>query len=293
MSLRLGIIAVLLFIASTSYGEDAYTVENTILLPPTHYIGDVVEARVTVRVNEGISLSTPETYPSDETCTIHSVSIREEKEKAVIQITFSPFTIGERQLPPITLGDISLTGITYHTTSLLEEKEVGFQDIRGQLLLPGTYLLVIAITSTLVLFGFAIIPGIRMIKRVITTIITRRRRRIPFIRLSQIIERLRKQIETIDGKTFYAELGSGIKRYFRDRLALELTSKTTTEVKSLLRHSLETEEQWHTIIGVFEFADRVKFGGYTASCDRRKQDLDHIVTITAALEEVERHHVES
>jgi hypothetical protein len=277
---------------SAGAAED-YTIESIVFLPPKHYIGDPVEARIALNVARGAVVAAPKSYPSDEICTVRSVSVSEEKESTIVRIEFTSFAIGKQELPALTLGDITLTGVEFETASLLDEHSVEFRDIREQLFLPGTYLLIIVVTSVIVLSFFVIVPGFRLIKRVITSMIDRRKKRLPFLRLAHVVDSLHKQIDALDGKAFYSELCAGVKRYFRDRLHIELSTKTTSETDAVLKEIFGEENDRQRIIVLFEFADKVKFGGFTASSEQRKRDLEHIVNVTKSMEEAEEHRVES
>jgi hypothetical protein len=130
-----------LFVASPYLAGQ--TVSQVVFLPQTYYIGDVVEARVIVRATESLDLVPPTPLPRSDWVDVRSVVVVQRADGYEVRVLFQPFFVGTRQLPPIDLGSMTLSGVSVVVQSLsVEEGELELQPVRDQLLLPGTQALI-------------------------------------------------------------------------------------------------------------------------------------------------------
>ncbi len=296
---RTGCLFLLLSLTLPLYGQQSYSVEQVLFLPPEHYVGDLVEARVAVRVDEGVEVGPPETLPSRERVVIHDVQIKEQNGLKRIHITFSSFMVGVQTMPPLQLGDIELKDITFQTNSIIQEAgeqgEEPFREIREQVLLPGTTLLLLAVAACGVFVLLLLFPGLRLLRRMIRKILLQtgdRRRMALFFRK---IEKLRTTAGSMDADSFYSVLSSELKRYLTMRLEEDFSTKTTAELKPLLENRLKKYSSDDpsqnaplpsTEIGeLFAYGDKVRFGGFTAAVEKR---LEHLSLIDETVHEIEK-----
>lgn len=299
MRVRIGCVFLLFSLTLPLSGQQSYSVEQVLFLPPEHYVGDLVEARVTVRVDEGVEVEPPEALPSRERVVIHDVRIKEQNGMKRIHITFSSFTVGVQTMPPLRLGDIELQDITFQTNSIIQEAgeqgEEAFREIREQVLLPGTTLLLLAVAACGVFVLLLLFPGLRLLRRMVRKILLQtgdRRRMALFFRR---IEKLRNTVGSTDADSFYSALSSELKLYLSLRLEEDFSTKTTAELKPLLevrfkglysddrtkKESLPAKE----IGELFAYGDKVRFGGCPAAVEKR---LEHLSLIDETVHEIEK-----
>jgi hypothetical protein len=288
------VLLLLVLLAGTALSlaaETSYTVEQVVFLPPHHYVGDRVEARIKLRADPGKTVTAPETYPVRDETIIHHVEIEKRDDLHVVRIRFSSFTVGQGVLPPLQLGDLRLHGIEYTTGSLLEEEQVGFQEIRDQLLLPGTYLLFGIMLAGIILIVLIIFPGMRLIKQWLHTMGERREKRVTFTMVMKTVDELRTEADSMSAQQFYTILCSTLRMYLHHRLPADFLSKTTTELREVLGAYCAEADTRNAISGLLEFGDKVKFGGVSASEERRMHDLDVLGSTARVLEEQGDEHV--
>ncbi len=112
-------------------------------MPPVFYVGDQVEARLTLLLPEGKALLPPLSLPTQSWVLIRDVQVRHDPPFERVTVKFVPFAPGVKTLPPLVLGDLTLDGVRISTNSLLGKEDASeLEPPRDQLVLPHTELFV-------------------------------------------------------------------------------------------------------------------------------------------------------
>ncbi len=254
----------------------AQSVTQVTLLPATYYIGDAVEARVTVR---GVALDdvvVPETLPDLEWVTMEEIVALSRPDGVEIRILFRPYFPGTRTLPPVDLGSFELSGLSVFVSSVLEEEARDLEPMRDQLLLPGTRLIVTILAAILVLLPVTIATTGGFARSLVERIRRGYRERMPFRRMSRQLKQLDARVHELDGRTYYIELLSLVRLYLQQRLGISILSSTTAELPRFLSAAGVPSEVRERIVEVFQFGDLVKFASRHAGIETRKAHLTEI-----------------
>jgi hypothetical protein len=119
----------------------AQIVSQVVFLPQTYYIGDRVEARVVLRDVSVEEITIPDQLPTTPAVTIDSVSTVQRADGVEVRFVFQPFFTGTRELPPIDLDGVTVSGVSAFVTSVAGPgEELELVSVRDQLILPGTQL---------------------------------------------------------------------------------------------------------------------------------------------------------
>lgn len=269
----------------TAFPETEYTVDQVLYLPPEHYVGDIVEARISLSSPGPLSLEQPGSLVKNDEITVHGVRIKQDDGEATVVVTFTPFRLGEQTLPPLDLGELTLENIPFTTMSLVDRHGWDFQGLRDQLLLPGTFLYIALFSAGVVAVFLLVFPGLRIIKQKVAAWAERYTKRASYKKLVRTLSKLDRRAEGLDGKTFYSELCDGVRGYLEKRLECNTISKTTPELEPLLHEHLGVIEQEYELSTIFSFADRVKFGGQAAPVEKRSDHLETVGRMAEKLEE--------
>jgi hypothetical protein len=264
--------------------QSLYTVEQKLSLPPSYYVGDVVELRLTLSLSSDTAIQAPRDLPEAEWGEIRDIRVFSTENGAEIRITFVPFLSGEQKLPPLKLGTIILENITINTNSLVAEEDSELKPPRVQLLLPGT-----GIYAGLFAALIFIVPALGIIffrwgKAQIVAIINRHRENQPKRRILRELKRLSEAAAEMKARDFYIELLDEIRNYLSKRFNIDYTVITTKELESRLS-LIEEKSRQKSLITIFRYGDRVKFGGDDASLAARRGHIDRIYQLVAYIEE--------
>ena len=83
---------VLLFLPVISIAADTgITSVDTIFLPREYYVGDKVELRIKLKIEDGYSLQLPMSLPESSWINLHSVGITEADNNPEVRIVFTSF----------------------------------------------------------------------------------------------------------------------------------------------------------------------------------------------------------
>ncbi len=282
----------LLWGASAASGVEGGTVTGTHTLPPDYYVGDAVELRISLKPESGFELREPRELPMVSWIEIDRVELEQTEEEWRVTVSFTPFAPGTRTLPSIQLGDVTLSGIKIHTNSILEERASEFNGIKGQLLLPGTRI-ALGLLIVLLFFGPIFVLGFAgKLKRSFSRILSIRRGRKPYKRLTKAIKELREQQAHMSSKRFYIVLSDELRRFLTDRTGEDFISITTSELQKQLDRELPGKEQ-ERLVRVAEMqrkSDQIKFGGANASKKEREEDIETVLDIAGEIEKMREEH---
>ena len=269
------LLVLLAFTIASALGAEGFSIHESIFIPPRFFVGDSVELRLLLEVEEHVQPKAVVSIPERQWLDIEEISVhRLASGKVRVRIFFVPFQSGVMNLPPLRLGDILLTDIKIDTSSVLDKNKTQLKGLRGQLLLPGTVFKFLA--AGLVLIG---VPGFLLLFLVWSMSLLRKLRQArlkarPHRRAVKVLKALGGEIDS-DPRTFFITLIRALKAYLAERLTLPIVSATTEELAVYL-HTRQPELE-AAILTVVRRADRVKFAG--APCSRK--------TLAATLSQVE------
>ena len=254
-------------------------------LPPTFYVGDKVELRIRLKLDSPGDLRVPAEMPHDQWIRVESISITQAKEYSVVHIYFASFAPGTRTFPDIDLGSVQLRGIRVTTTSLLSEGSTRLTDPKGQLLLPGSTLilgLAIALVVGLPLLLFVLY---RRTRRKVAEIIENRRSRRPWRALKRALDALDREKPPRNPRRFYISLIDAIRRYLTVKFGSNFRTVTAREFDSVSTKTAVGPEAGSVLAEVLRFGDLVKFAGAPASEENLTGDLTRVREVIGAIEE--------
>ncbi|MBN2441495.1 MAG: hypothetical protein JXJ04_09110 [Spirochaetales bacterium] len=285
---------IILFIispAQNTYCEDTYKIENINFIPPRYYVGDEVELKIKINIPETMSLAIPEEKKETPWIEITSVQILpyrllNGRKTHDVSIFFKSFKTGALTLPMIILGDIELTNLEIHTSSIFEDnKDAVFAPSRGQLALPDTWVKLILILLILLLIPvFTIIISKYVLKGILKKGNSIRIQH-PYHKLIRQLKKLKKQIKNMDFRLFYISLSDILKNYLQRRLSIPALTSTTREISYLSRYNLLERELSNEILKILSLSDFVKFGGRTSSEEEMNEVIRKIIFIVNSIEE--------
>jgi hypothetical protein len=265
------------------------TVSQVVFLPQTYYIGDIVEARVIVRAAESLDLVPPTPLPRTDWVDIQSVVVVQRADGYEVRVLFQPFFVGTRQLPPIDLGSMTLSGVSVVVRRIaVEEGELQLQPVRDQLLLPGTEALIAV--SLLLLIGVPVVIVLTggWARRWLATVRERYRASRPYRALSRGLRQLQSELHELDGKGYYIRLLDLARSFLGGRFGPRFRSATTGELDQQLRRAGVDEALRERLVALFQFGDLVKFAGRRVTVDDRTHHLEEVRTVALELRRQER-----
>lgn len=265
-----------------------YRVEDISFYPDRIFIGDEVTCRLII----GKDLSAqclpplPETLPQSGSVTVRSVTVQDEGERAVIDILFSPYTVGFFYLPAVKCGDFEISGIRVTVLSLFAKGESPSMESPAPVYrLRGLYI-GLAVGSCLLMlipvFLLAFLPGM---KKRLKQMAVRLFRRNPYRIFSSACRNLEKSVDFMDSRQLYNELTKIFRRYLTVRTGENFFIVMTREMSERLSAYLDDPEACRTAADIMEHSDAVRFGAKTEGISREKKDLVRIREIAGKIEE--------
>lgn len=277
-------IGVFFLIVSGSIFPQDYSVDRTLFIPPTFYVGDQVELRVEISPIPGITIISPRELPELSWMTYHSVIVNHTENRVIVEIRFSSYHPGTRTLPELDLGDITLGGLKIHTASLLEERDLSFVNSLGQMILPGTRTLLAVLGSLLIGIPILVFSVMGNVRRKLLAFLREQKVKKPYKQFEKSLTELAEGLGNRPGKDFYIELTRILRKYLGQRSGKRVLSITTEELDILL-HNILKEDQLTTKISRFmRFSDEIKFSGIDVSQERIEADLNRVFEFGKTLE---------
>lgn len=267
----------------------AQVISNIVFLPQTYFVGDLVEARVVLRSTGPLELRVPETLPTTEWIDVRGVTIIQRADGYEVRVQFQPFFLGTRQLPPIDLGSMQLSGISAVVSNLVEPgQQLELEPIRGQLLLPGTRLLIGLLIALAIAIPTVVIVAGGWGRRTLAAITRRWRERRPYRATMRSLRQLQAELHELDGRSYYIRLLDIARDYFDGRFDARLRSATTGELDRRLQRVHITAEARRDLIELFQFGDLVKFANHRVSVDDRTRHLESLRHVVALVQHPEQ-----
>lgn len=275
--------------------QDEFTIKRIVFLPPTFYVGDIVELRVTLEAEPGKLIKQPAGLPELSWIRFDDMALKLEGQEAELRIRFSTFFPGTRALPDLQLGDISLSGIKIHTDSVITQENNTLAGPRQQLLLPGTMFYLIALLSAVIVLPVVVIPLFRRLRASLLTSLHRQREGRIYRRFQKEIHNMENQIDSVDSRTFYIRLTDGLRHYLSGRTGKDFITTTSREIRENLRKTFKDTALNNLVVSIFVSGDVVKFSGSSAGKNKKIQELSRALQAASRIEQylTEGKHVDS
>jgi hypothetical protein len=280
-----GLFAFVLFslVAVTLVSADGYEMKQKVFLPPTFYVGDLVELRMRIDVGDSILPSVPKEIPESTWLEIHEIRAIPIADEYDIRMRFASYRAGKFALPGFEIGEISIDEIPFETTSIRETETSNPYGIFDPVYLPGTKLFIGLVSGT-VLFGplllLLLIGWIRRVAKRISFGVKR-----PYRKLRRELDILRASVARTNSRDFYQRLFDAFRRYLTSRTGVNYSSYTTREMDRRIRkdfHDIESLRQFEAMIDAI---DCVKFGGGEADEMEKMVELTIVQSSAAEIEE--------
>ena len=266
------------------FGDETYTVKQMLFLPPTYYVGDLVEVRLRIDVADGVAPVEPTEFPEPSSVAIHDVRVIPISGEYDVRISFSSFNPGTRMLPHVELGDLIVKDIRIHTNSLIEDRNLEFVGAFDPVYLPGSRLLLALSVGTVLVLPVLIIGLLSWVRKLSRSIGENRRERQPYRTLSSALSELAVTPPPVDSRDFYIKLSDGFKRYLSYRISESIQTCTSKEVEGRLEDRYRRIPQLNLAAQAMPFFDQMKFGGRKVSSTQRRQDIELVREAALALE---------
>lgn len=283
--MRISLFLTILFLSLTAASADTgIQVEDTVFIPKEFYVGDKVELRIKLDVENNFKLQLPGTLPSSPWIEINSLEIFEKNKVPELRIVFTSFIPGTRSFPTLFLGDIVLNSVKIHTSSLIESRDAEFSGIEDQLLLPGTKLGLGVIVGALFIGPMLIILLLGPFRKNIAKIIKNSISRSPINRLNKILNELTDQKNGISCRRFYIRLSAAVREYLSKRSDTDFITLTTSDIEIALIKVLGHREFSTMLYDMMKLSDAIKFGKVTTDDQKKLEDIDLVRNISKFFE---------
>lgn len=273
--------------AAALHAQD-YSVSDTIFLPSQYYVGDTVEMRFILRSRFISRATVPPELPVPDWGRIQDVRLIPRGSDLEVRLRFVAFEPGTKTLPTLNLGPLALDDLNVFVSSILEPDRTELLPPRGQVLLPGTQVLIILFIAAIVLLPLIWIFVLRVVKPRILAILHRRREGRPYRDLLKFLRGIRPNADTLPARTFYIDLLNNIRAYLARRFGVSALSFTSSELDHLIEALVTEKDDCEKLTELFRHADQVKFANQTSSITHRMEHLDLVERAFGRVEERER-----
>lgn len=278
------ILVSLLFPVVSILADTGVSVEDTVFIPREYYVGDEVELRIKLNIDEGLSLQLPEELPLSSWINIKSLEIVGGDKVPELRVIFTSFIPGTRSFPSLFLGGVILNSIKIHTSSLIESSGNNFIGIAGQLLLPGTKLGLSFVVGALFTGPLILIILLGPFKRKIQLVMKNGNARVPIKKLNKILKELAVQKTGISCRRFYIRLSGAVREYLSRRSDTDFITSTTSDMEFALIRVLGHRDFSSKLSDMMKLSDNIKFGKVTTDDDKKMNDIELVRDISKHLE---------
>lgn len=272
----------------TRAAAQEYSVVEILFLPPVYYVGDQVEMRFVVRSRFAADMTIPAQIPQPAWGRILDLRIFERGADREVRIKFIAFETGTKTFPVFNLGPLVLENLTAFVTSLLDEEDIEPAALRGQLLLPGTQVVILIILAGVLLLPVLWLFVSRTLRRTVRKIAGIYREGKPYRMMLRHLRGLRGRADVLAGREFYISLLQQMREYLSRRFQIAATSLTTRELEDVLRARGSSREQADALIRLFLHGDMVKFANLPSTITSRMSHLDQMEKALTIIETNER-----
>jgi hypothetical protein len=280
----------LFFIVSFSLSGQV-EVKRTVFIPPEYYMGDPVELRLQIEMDDYELLSVPSDIIPFEWVEIKDVQVIQENLNAEIIVKFTSFSPGTRALPEMDFGPFVLSDFKIYTNSLVEEGENDLKGLRSQVMIPGSRLYFILLALGVFILPYLFYFLLKIIIRYIIILARKYHSSRPYRTLSRILKKLDVNLEKTSVRDFFITLSDALRIYLTARTGFDCKSATTSEISTLHGFGLD-QSLWNRLVAVLKRGDMVKFGGEKLSHLQMKENLDFVISLCTEIEKREDFHVD-
>jgi hypothetical protein len=277
----------LLILTSAVWAEKNYSSDKIIFLPQDFYVGDLVEMRVVIRPDAGVSVAKPEKFPDSYWVEVENADLLPlEENEYELRVFLRPYAPGIRSLPALQFGDIILKDIRIQTKSVLDDENAAFAPPADQVLLPGTNYYIALIVGLVFFLPLFFIFFWKKLKQSVLNFIYEKHRKRPYKRIIRVFNELDNSIEDLKGREFYTILVDELRAYLTSRGNDDYSSSTVREAAKNIMKDFSRVSGYYNLITIFELADQVKFGNRRVMIKTRKEDLDRAWNCVDSIEEL-------
>jgi hypothetical protein len=262
----------------------AQAISQVLFLPQTFFVGDVVEARVVVRSTDNLDLVVPAELPDTDWVDFRSIAVVQRADGYEVRMSFQPFFVGTRQLPPVDLGSMVVDGVSVVVSSMREEGDLELAPVRDQLLLPGTQILLAAIVVALVGIPASVMFTGGWLRRGFRRLRDRYRENRPFRTVQKRLKALENDMHELDGRQYYIRLLDILRSYLGTRFSAEIRSATTGELPLVLARAGVRDEEAARLVALYRFGDLVKFASQRVTVEDRERHLEEARNLALGLQ---------
>ncbi len=262
-----------------------YTIVDTLRLPTSSYVGDMVELRYRIQsdVLPDADSGVPE-VPWGEITEIATFEIEDGFELRIAAVPYEPGTLF---FPVINLGRLQIDGLSLVVDSALTDDDL-LVPAYGPQVVPGTrailFLGAFAIVFPLALIVFLVGPGRAMLERMREW----RSGRAPHRQLMRSIDALEQSITNQSPREFYTSLVNALQSLMTDRLGFDCRSATSTELRlylpALASRSRAPAYLTAPLGEVLSAADQAKFAKERIRLRDRRAHLELVREVAVGLE---------
>jgi hypothetical protein len=282
---RNGLLILLIFISLSVVSADTgLKIDELIFIPREYYVGDEVELRIKLNLEDGVNLKAPDSIPESSWISINSLELSDNITKPELRIIFTSYIPGTRSFPSLFLGDTVLNSVKIHTSSLMESTGRDFIGIADQILLPGTRLGLIFLIGFLFIGPMLIILLLGPFRRKISNLIKNGIGRSPSNRLNKILRDLNDQRDGISCRRFYIRLSAAVREYLSRRSEIDFITLTTSDMEINLIKVLGNREYSEKLSDMMKLSDNIKFGKISTDDTRKISDIKLVGNISKYLE---------
>ena len=251
----------MLILPAGAAAQEGYTTESIRFTPSEYHVGEQVELRLTLRVDENVSVSAPAEVPELSWINLKGIEVTRKGDITDIRILFASFQPGLKTLPSLDFGGIALEPVKIHTGSVLDINPPPFQNPRGQRLLPWTMFFLTFVIAMLLVVPVLILSLGPAFKHAVFGALSLRRRKRPFERLQKVIAELKDSGRSLDGDSFYSTLIHEFRRYLSDRTGEDFMAATSGEFSYLFEGVIADPAVAEELTALLKRGDGTRFGG--------------------------------
>jgi len=268
--------ALFLFVSLGAWADDGSTyVTDSVFVPPMYYVGDLVEAHLTLLLPEGKTLLPPLSLPNQPWVLVRDVQVRHDPPFERVTVKFVPFAPGVKVLPPLVLGDITLEGIRISTNSLLSKQAPSeLTPPRDQMLVPHTELFVFLAFLLLIVLPVTAWRFVPPVVSLVQAIRRRSDRHRAWRQLHKDLKKLQSKAMALAGRDFYTQFSHLVRTYLGGRFNRDFQTLTASEVHVFLRPlPAAWNAEWVRLI---HKADVVRFDAQEPPEQEKLDDLESL-----------------
>ncbi|MCD6397159.1 MAG: hypothetical protein J7L71_06435 [Spirochaetaceae bacterium] len=277
-------ILILFFLLTYINADTGIKIVDTVFLPKEYFVGDKVELRIKLNIEDGFSLQLPAKIPESSWVNINSVDISGSEKVPELKILFTPFIPGTRSLPTLSFGEIIINSVKIHTSSLIDSRDSEFVGIMNQALLPGTKFGLILLIGILFFSPIFFILLLGPLRSKIFYIIKKNIGLRPFRKLNRNLKDLEIQKSGISCRRFYIRLSGSIREYLSKRTDTDFITLTTSDMKNSFVKILGNRELSEELYKMMRLSDKIKFGNVTTTDEQKMIDIELIKKVSEFLE---------